>query len=179
MQDIAEHFRHCRIDCKRWPSGTRRASFLITTFAAFDSLMLSNQSIPDSVVIPVLGYPTVDEAVSWLCKAFGFVERLRIADHRAQLIVPGGGAMVVTQSDATVANGATHATHAIMVRVDNADAHFQRSSQHGAVVVRAPTDQPYGERQYTVVDLGGHSWTFTQSIADVAPSSWGGTLVNA
>ena len=33
-------------------------------------------------------------------------------------------------------------------------------------------------RPYTVVDLGGHSWTFTQSIANVARSSWGGTRIN-
>jgi hypothetical protein len=35
-------------------------------------------------------------------------------------------------------------------------------------------DYPYGERQYTAEDLGGHRWTFSQSIADVAPEEWGG-----
>jgi hypothetical protein len=30
------------------------------------------------------------------------------------------------------------------------------------------------ERQYTAEDLGGHRWTFAQSIADVAPEEWGG-----
>jgi hypothetical protein len=40
--------------------------------------MLMNRSIPSSVVIPVLEYPDVREAVDWLCRTFGFVERLRL-----------------------------------------------------------------------------------------------------
>ena len=40
-----------------------------------------------------------------------------------------------------------------------------------------PRTTPYGERQYTAEDPGGHHWTFSQSIADVDPASWGGTLV--
>ncbi|MGO9885060.1 MAG: glyoxalase, partial [Solirubrobacteraceae bacterium] len=42
-----------------------------------------------------------------------------------------------------------------------------------------PTDFPYGERQYNAIDLGGHHWTFSQSIADVAPEQWGGTSASA
>jgi hypothetical protein len=26
-------------------------------------------------------------------------------------------------------------------------------------------------------DLGGHRWTFSQTIADADPASWGGTLM--
>ncbi len=141
--------------------------------------MRSNRSIPNSVVIPVLGYLDVRDAVSWLCNAFGFVERLRIADHRAQLTVPGGGDIVVSQTDASVANGTSHATHSVMIRVLDADAHFVRASRNNAQVVWEPKDFPYGERQYRVIDPGGHTWTFTQSIDDVAPASWGGTLVSA
>lgn len=40
-----------------------------------------------------------------------------------------------------------------------------------------PTDFPYGERQYSAEDVGGHGWTFSQSIADVDPSIWGGQLL--
>ena len=48
----------------------------------------------------------------------------------------------------------------------------------GARIVSPPTDYPYGERQYTAVDLGGHHWTFSQSLADVDPADWGGVLVD-
>ena len=39
-------------------------------------------------------------------------------------------------------------------------------------------DHPYGERQYNALDFAGHRWTFTQSIADVAPETWGGESVD-
>ena len=48
--------------------------------------------------------------------------------------------------------------------------------KHGARVLQPPTDPPYGEGQYTAADLGGHLWTFSESIADVDPALWGGTL---
>jgi uncharacterized glyoxalase superfamily protein PhnB len=47
--------------------------------------MSINRSMPPSAVIPELPYPDVREATDWLCRAFGFKERLRIGDHRAQL----------------------------------------------------------------------------------------------
>jgi uncharacterized glyoxalase superfamily protein PhnB len=70
------------------------------------------------------------------------------------------------------------ATSSVLVRVENADSHHERAASHGARILRPPTDYPYGERQYTAEDLGGHRWTFSQSIADVDPASWGGTLID-
>lgn len=58
--------------------------------------VLINRSIPSSVVIPVLEYPDVREAVDWLCRTFGFVERLRIGNQRAQLCF-GEGAVIVVE----------------------------------------------------------------------------------
>jgi uncharacterized glyoxalase superfamily protein PhnB len=57
--------------------------------------MLTNRSIPRSTVIPVIPYPDLGEAVTWLCDVFGFTLRVRIGDHRAQLNV-GDGAVVAT-----------------------------------------------------------------------------------
>ena len=62
-----------------------------------------------------------------------------------------------------------------MVRVEDVDGHYERVKMRGARIVRPPADYPYGERQYTVTDPGGHNWTFSQSIADVNPEDWGGT----
>lgn len=62
-----------------------------------------------------------------------------------------------------------------MVRVEDANRHYEHARQRGARILEPPTDQPYGERQYTAEDLAGHRWTFSQSIADVAPEEWGGT----
>jgi uncharacterized glyoxalase superfamily protein PhnB len=68
-------------------------------------------------------------------------------------------------------------THSVTVRVDDARAHSERARQHGARIVKEPTDFPYGERQYTAEDPAGHQWTFSETLADVAPEQWGGTTV--
>ncbi len=129
--------------------------------------------MPTSTIIPVLGYPDVRAAVDWLCGAFGFTERLRIGDHRAQLSF-GDGNMVVAEGKPVSA-----ANHSIMVRVMDVDQHCERARKFGANILSAPTDFPYGERQYSVEDLGGHHWKFSQSITDVEPASWGGTLIES
>jgi adenylate cyclase class IV/uncharacterized glyoxalase superfamily protein PhnB len=134
-----------------------------------------NRSIPASTVIPELGYEDVAEAAAWLCRAFGFTERLRIGNHRVQLNV-GSGAVVVTDRSAGPGSDPGSA-HSVMVRVADADAHFERARAAGARVFGPPASHPYGERQYTALDLGGHAWTFTQSVDDVDPASWGGVLV--
>jgi uncharacterized glyoxalase superfamily protein PhnB len=130
--------------------------------------MLTNRSMPRASVIPELPYPNIGEAIDWLCAAFGFTLRIRIADHRAQLNY-GDGALVLIEA------GGEIGTSAVMVRVDDARDHCERARQHGARIVREPADYPYGERQYNAIDLAGHHWTFSQSIADVDPTEWGGT----
>lgn len=126
--------------------------------------------MPHSTVIPELAYPDVAEAIDWLCNAFGFTLRLRIGSHRAQLNA-GDGAIVVTERKTPPVNGCGHA---VMVRVDNVDAHHERTCQSGAPVFGPPTTYPYGERQYCVQDFAGHTWTFSQSVSDVDPQDWGG-----
>ncbi len=50
-----------------------------------------------------------------------------------------------------------------------------RARESGARILPEPTDYPYGERQCSAMDLAGHRWCCTQSIADLAPWQWGGT----
>ncbi len=147
--------------------------------------MLANRSMPPCTVIPVLVYEDVGAAVHWLCETFGFRERWRAGNHRAQLSV-GDGAVVLTERRVSQGyetpetalvrpprRGAL--SHSVMVRVEDANRHHEHAQQRGARILEPPTDYPYGERQYTAEDLAGHRWTFSQSIADVAPEEWGGT----
>lgn len=138
-----------------------------------------NRSAPPCSVIPVLTYPDVGDAVDWLTRVFGFVEHVRIGEHRAQLGL-GDGALIV--ADATHGRRAPAAddasTHSVMVRVDDVEAHYQNALAAGAAILSEPTDHAYGERQYSADDPAGHHWTFTQSVADVPPEDWGGTTVN-
>ena len=136
---------------------------------------MQNRSIPSATLIPELGYADVCAAATWLCDTFGFAERLRIADHRIQLTL-GAGALVIIEGP-NEPDPAHASTHVMMLRVENIDAMFARAIAHGAEVVRNPTDYPYGERQCTLRDPGGHVWTLSQSIADVDPADWGGELL--
>ena len=125
----------------------------------------------------------MDEAVEWLCDTCGFTERWRDGNHRAQLAV-GDGAVTVTerrvvqgQEDAVILRPPRRGevSHSVIVRVEDVDAHYERARQSGARVIQRPTDFPYGERQYAAEDFAGHRWSFSQSIADVAPEEWGAT----
>jgi uncharacterized glyoxalase superfamily protein PhnB len=69
-------------------------------------------------------------------------------------------------------------SHAVHVRVDDADRHHEQAKRAGAEILQPPTDYPYGERQYSALDPSGHHWTFSQSMADVDPASWGATAIN-
>jgi uncharacterized glyoxalase superfamily protein PhnB len=65
----------------------------------------------------------VGEASEWLCRAFGFKERLRIGDHRAQLVF---------------------VTFPVHVLVEDANRHRERTKRSGARILQPPTDYPSG-----------------------------------
>jgi uncharacterized glyoxalase superfamily protein PhnB len=133
--------------------------------------MLFNRSIPDAAVIPVLAYPDLDAAIAWLTSTFGFRVRLRIGNHRAQMIA-GQGAFVVAAREQV-----EPPLDSLLIRITNLDGHYEHSRSRGARILSEPGNYPYGERQYTVEDLIGRRWTFSETIADVDPREWGGEAV--
>ncbi len=125
-----------------------------------------------------LVYPDVREAVAWLGSAFGFEERLQTGEsHRSQLSFGGGVVIVADLGGYQRPPRSGEVTHSVLVRVDDARAHCERARSHGAQILMEPTEFEYGERQYAAEDPAGHRWTFSETLADVAPESWGGTLV--
>jgi len=133
--------------------------------------MRKNRSMPKARVIPELEYADVEAASAWLCDAFGFALRISMGSHRAQLNVADDGAIVIIER---TTGGKKFPSHSLMIRVEDADAHAKHAAKKGAKIVRPAMDYPYGERQYTAEDFAGNRWTFSQTIADVAPESWGG-----
>ena len=144
--------------------------------------MLINRTTGSASVVPELVYVDVEQAVDWLCAAFGFTELWRAGGHRARIAI-GNGVLIVADADPDYGRAAPKRDephcHSVLVKVDHVDAHHDRARQHGARILGPPTDYPYGERQYSAEDLGGHRWTFTQAIADLAPEDWGGTSASA
>jgi uncharacterized glyoxalase superfamily protein PhnB len=133
--------------------------------------MRYNRSVPPCTVIPVLIYPDPSAAAEWLCAAFGFTVRLRIANHRIQMRA-GEGCLTIAEG-----NAIPDRSHSTQIRVEDALAHCERARRHGAIILTEPTDHMYGERQYNAQDFRGHRWDFTQTLADIEPESWGGTSV--
>ena len=139
--------------------------------------MKPNRSIPASVVIPVLIYPDVREAVAWLTGAFGCVERVRIGEnHRSQLSFGDGAVIIGDVRNDRRPPRPGEVSHSLIVRVDDVRGHCERARAQGARIVMEPTDLEFGERQYTAEDPAGHQWTFSETLADVAPEAWGGTV---
>ena len=144
---------------------------------------MNNRSRPEGVVIPTLIYDDVPAAVEWLCRVFGFSVRLVAGATHAQLACgSGGGVMLGASRIEDAGDGSFRAfeppgdrpvAQSTMVVVNDVDAHFAHATEQGAPIELALATQPYGERQYTVRDLAGHRWTFSQGVEDVDPARWG------
>ena len=138
--------------------------------------------MPAETLLPHLVYGNVADALSWLNKAFGFVEDFRYGE-------PGGpvqGAQMHL-GNAWIMLGSTRPgraspaqvglrTQSLTVFVDDVDAHSERAKSAGAKIVEELHETPYGERQYGAEDLEGHHWLFSKHVRDVSAAEWGATL---
>jgi uncharacterized glyoxalase superfamily protein PhnB len=138
-----------------------------------------NRSIPPVSVVPMLVYPDVRAAVDWLTNVFGFVERTRIGEsHRSQMSIGTDGAVIVVEAGgARTAPTTGTATQITRVRVEDANAFFERVREgiggRGGQILAPSTDREYGERDFLVEDLAGHRWEFCETLRDVAPEEFG------
>jgi uncharacterized glyoxalase superfamily protein PhnB len=109
----------------------------------------------------------------WLEEAFGFeitmvVENPNGTIGHSELRLGDGVIHVGTEWDerhrspASMGGVNTQSIH-IQLPAD-LDAHCERARAAGAVIVREPADQIYGDRSYMAIDPEGHVWTFGQTI---------------
>ena len=137
--------------------------------------MPANPPVNTPRITPYLYYENVAAALSWLAKAFGFRERMRM---------PGpDGAIAHAEmefADSLIMMGRPgpdyrnpkrlgHVTQSQYVYVDDVDKHFQTAKQAGAKILAEPADQFYGDRRYGAEDFEGHHWYFATHVRDVAP----------
>jgi uncharacterized glyoxalase superfamily protein PhnB len=125
------------------------------------------KTMPESAIIPVLTYPNLGEAITWLTNTLGFKERWRIGDHRAQL--------TCGNSTIAVSVGSSDHVASLLIKIKDIDDHFTRSQSNGVKIINPPADYFYGERQYTIEDIGGHFWTLSETVKDLTPEDWGAT----
>jgi uncharacterized glyoxalase superfamily protein PhnB len=119
-------------------------------------------------IFPILRYGNARAAIDWLCSAFGFVEVFSVPGNgefvrHAQLGLGKSLIMVgsVRPDDGIASPQALGAaTQMLSVYVEDPDAHFERARARGANILAAPYDTDFGSREYHVLDLEGHPWTF-------------------
>jgi uncharacterized glyoxalase superfamily protein PhnB len=66
-----------------------------------ETRVVKNRSAPAATIVPILIYEDVSQAIEWLCRTFGFTERLSaerdgVTSH-AQLAVAEGAIMLGRQ----------------------------------------------------------------------------------
>jgi len=148
-------------------------------------------------VYPHLRYAEPREAIAWLTRVFGFRERVRMSQPDGTVITaklegPGGGLVLVAGSSPEfeewvrervpgfreqVERPWPNLSHTTTVLVSDVDAHYERAKAEGATLLTAPTDQPWGLRSYSAIDLEGHHWEFSQVVRLVQPEDWGPTRI--
>lgn len=122
-------------------------------------------------ITPYLYYRDVDQAMTFLAKAFGFRYhgvKMRGRDGKTSHAAMKLGASVVMMGrPATVYRNPTQlgqATQSLYVTVRGIDRHFSRAKQAGAAILEAPNDTEYGHRRYGASDPEGHQWYFAQVL---------------
>lgn len=123
-------------------------------------------------VIPTIRYNDARVAIEWLCKAFGFEERLVVPGEggtiaHAQLVFGNGMIMVGSVRDDGLGklqkppsdlNGCVSQSPYIIV--EDADKHYARTRAAGAQIVTEIKDEDFGGRGYSFHDSEGHLWNF-------------------
>ncbi|ODV44099.1 glyoxalase [Cupriavidus sp. UYMMa02A] len=126
---------------------------------------------------PAVFYREPLGALDWLEQAFGFTRTMVITDDQGKLahaemrfgdsyLMVGSEWADYTASPASVNGKNTQALHVHLQ--DGLDAHCERARAAGAVIVREPEDQFYGDRVYAARDPEGHVWTFGQTVRKVS-----------
>jgi uncharacterized glyoxalase superfamily protein PhnB len=125
---------------------------------------------------PSVYYKDPFAALDWLEEAFGFERSMVITDADGQLghseMKFGDGYIMIgrewadhTASPASLGGKNTQGIH---VQLPNGiDAHCARARAAGAMILREPQDQFYGDRVYSAKDPEGHVWSFGQTVRHV------------
>jgi uncharacterized glyoxalase superfamily protein PhnB len=143
---------------------------------------VSEANTPQTFV-PGVYYKDPRAALVWLQAAFGFEVAYIVEDAEGRIghseMRFGAAAISVggEWTDAEVLGTATFRsplsagaanTQSLDVHIDsNIDAHCERARAAGAIILREPRDEFWGDRRYRAIDPEGHVWSFLQHIRDV------------
>jgi uncharacterized glyoxalase superfamily protein PhnB len=132
-----------------------------------------------TTIVPQVPYEDIRAALSFLERAFGFLEirstRMEGADgviHHANVEFGGSVIGIGTQGahGAMSPKTAGTASQYISVYVDDIDAHYERARAAGAQIPRGPRDHARDYRAYEALDLEGHRWRLVQWMEAAPPT---------
>jgi PhnB protein len=141
--------------------------------------------IPESYrrITPCLVVQGAAKALDFYAAVFGATERMRmpapggtIAHAEIQI---GDSVVIVEDEDphrgttAPPAGGLAGNPVFQFIYVEDVDATVAKAVDLGAVLVRAPEDQFYGDRDGYVIDPFGHGWVIASHVEDVSPEEMG------
>lgn len=121
-------------------------------------------------------YSDPDAAITWLKQAYGFEERLKLADDagktiHAELSYEDGLIMVGPScSEEKKTSPATldgHMTQGMYIYVDDVDGHCEKTRSAGGEIVMEPVDMFWDDRVCRTLDPEGHLWVFSTHKHDV------------
>jgi len=131
-----------------------------------------------SRITPYLLYEDAAAAIDFLTRAFGFTERMRMANEQggvahAELDYQGDALMLGTPGGGHKSPRSTGVDSPAFVHlyVDDVDVHHAQAKEAGADITSAPEDQFYGDRTYGAKDPEGLSWYFAQHVRDPSPEA--------
>lgn len=122
--------------------------------------------------IAILVYDDIEAAHDYLISVFGFgpSELSRDPDGAAvhAEIQAGDGEFWLhlesKEFGLASPNNLGGASGSMAVIVDDVDAHYRFAVEQGAKIRYEPIDQPYGYREYSAIDVGGHLWSFMKPL---------------
>jgi uncharacterized glyoxalase superfamily protein PhnB len=150
-------------------------------FSLTDAMVLNfNRSVPVETVLPHVMYRDIDEAITWLSRAFGFLEHYRYGTDPvsgAQMRT-GNAFVMIKRAEPQIAlpDQLGYRTHILTIFLDGVEECYERAKAAGARILEEPHETIYGEFQYAALDLAGHQWVFSRHARDLDPVQWGATV---
>ncbi len=129
-------------------------------------------------IIPYLVAKSAEDAIQFYTKAFGAVEEFRMTDPgdgrigHAELLIGESRIMLSDEyPDFGAISPDTLGGTAVTFHLSTStvDGDVAQAVAAGAILLRAPADQSFGERTATLLDPFGHRWMLSQTIEVVSP----------
>jgi uncharacterized glyoxalase superfamily protein PhnB len=119
-----------------------------------------------------LSYEDAPAAIEWLCRVFGFTQRLVVPGPDGTVMhseLSLGGALIMLGTERAAEGrysprNLEGVNSGLSVYVADPDAHYAIAVAAGAEITQELEDTPFGARGYGARDLEGHWWFFSDYV---------------